>query len=99
FYGGAGYSKTQTVIDVAGNYAIPTFDATYSILDPYTLSEPGPVYIDKEVKQGPTIDIKNHSGLRLNAGIRFTLGVLTIHGDYTKANYSVFTAGLGISFR
>jgi len=91
FYGGAGYSKTQTVIDVAGNYAIPTFDPD--------ISEIGPVYVDSSVEQVPTIDIKNHSGLRLNAGIRFTLGVLTIHGDYTKANYSVFTAGLGISFR
>lgn len=91
FYGGAGYSKTQTVIDIVGNYAIPTFD-------PF-ISTTGPVYVDSSVEQVPTIDIKNHSGLRLNAGIRFTLGVLTIHGDYTKANYSVFTAGLGISFR
>jgi len=99
FYGGVGYSKTQTVIDVAGNYAIPTLDATYSILDPYTSSSPGPVYTDDWVEQVPTIDIKNHSGLRLNAGIRFKIGVLTLHGDYTKANYSVFTAGLGISFR
>ncbi len=99
FYGGVGYSKTQTVITVAGNYAIPTFDATYSIQAPYTLLSPGPVYIDASVYQVPTIDIKNHSGLRLNAGIRFTLGVLTIHGDYTKANYSVITGGLGISFR
>ena len=99
FYGGVGYSKTQTVIDVAGNYAIPAFNSTYSILDPYTPSKPGPVYTDANVEQVPIIDIKNHSGLRLNAGIRFTLGVLTIHGDYTKANYSVVTAGLGISFR
>lgn len=99
FYSGAGYSKTQTVIDVAGNYAMPTFDAAYSIQAPYSLLSPGPVYIDEEVKQVPTIDIKNHSGLRLNAGVRFTLGVITIHGDYTKANYSVITGGLGISFR
>jgi len=91
FYGGAGYSKTQTVIDVAGNYAIPTFNPLISTTDP--------VYVDSSVEQVPTIDIKNHSGLRLNAGIRFTLGVLTIHGDYTRANYSVITGGLGISFR
>ncbi|MCK4465544.1 MAG: hypothetical protein KAU83_07520 [Bacteroidales bacterium] len=99
FYGGVGYSKTQTVIDVAGYYALPTFDATHSIQAPYSLLSPGPVYTDANVKQVPVIDIKNHSGLRLNAGIRFTLGVLTIHGDYTKANYSVITGGLGISFR
>jgi hypothetical protein len=91
FYGGAGYSSTKTVIDVTGNYAIPTFDPT--------ISTTGPVYIDSFVDEVPQMNIKNHSGMRLNAGIRFTLGVLTIHGDYTKANYSVITAGLGISFR
>lgn len=91
FYGGVGYSKTQTKINVLGNYAIPTFDTAKSII--------GPVYTDASVYQGPTIDIKNHSGLRLNAGIRFKIGVLTLHGDYTKANYSVITGGLGISFR
>ncbi|MCK4343762.1 MAG: hypothetical protein KAX05_00630 [Bacteroidales bacterium] len=91
FYGGVGYSKTQTVIDIVGNYAIPTFDPLISTTEP--------VYVDSSVDQVPTIDIKNHSGLRLNAGIRLTLGVLTIHGDYTKANYSVYTVGLGISFR
>ena len=43
--------------------------------------------------------LESFSGLRLNAGMKLTLGVLTIHADYTKANYSVITAGLGISFR
>ncbi|MBA7592830.1 hypothetical protein ES708_35024 [subsurface metagenome] len=99
FYGGVGYSKTLTKINVLGNYAIPTFDATLSIRAPYSPLSPVPVYVDSSVYPGPKIDIKNHSGLRLNAGIRFTLGVLTIHGDYTKANYSVITGGLGISFR
>jgi hypothetical protein len=43
--------------------------------------------------------MQNSKDLRLNAGMRIKLAVLTIHFDYTKANYSVFTAGLGISFR
>ena len=36
---------------------------------------------------------------RFNIGLRLKLGPITIHGDYTKANYSNVTAGLGISFR
>jgi len=43
--------------------------------------------------------MQNKMDLRLNAGLRLKLGVLTIQFAYTKANYSVFTTGLGISFR
>ncbi|MFW5821360.1 MAG: DUF6588 family protein [Bacteroidota bacterium] len=43
--------------------------------------------------------MENTKDLRLNIGMRIKLGVLTIHGDYTKANYSMVTAGIGISFR
>lgn len=91
FYGGAGYSSTSFKVDVVGNYALPTFDPL--------ISTTGPVYVDSSVYPGPKIEIENHSGIRYNAGIRLTLGIVTIHGDYTKANYSVVTAGLGISFR
>ncbi len=99
FYGGAGYSSTSFKVDVVGKYALPTFDPILSIQAPYSPLSPGPVYIDSSVYPGPKIEIENHSGIRYNAGIRLTLGILTIHGDYTKANYSVVTAGLGISFR
>lgn len=91
FYGGAGYSGTSTSVAVDGNFALPSFDPLIST----TL----PVYIDANVVTIPSIDIESFSGLRLNAGMKLTLGVLTIHADYTKANYSVITAGLGISFR
>lgn len=91
FYGGAGYSSTSFKVDVVGNYALPTFNPL--------ISTTGPVYVDSSVYPGPKIEIENHSGIRYNAGIRLTLGIVTIHGDYTKANYSVITAGLGISFR
>ena len=36
---------------------------------------------------------------RLNAGIRFKFGVFTLHFDYTRANFNVVTAGMGVSFR
>jgi hypothetical protein len=45
------------------------------------------------------MDINNFSGLRANIGFRIKLAVVTIHADYTKAQYNVLTAGLGISFR
>jgi hypothetical protein len=36
---------------------------------------------------------------RLNGGIKFKFAIITLHFDYTYANYSVVTAGLGISVR
>jgi hypothetical protein len=47
----------------------------------------------------PSINIKNLSGLRANLGLRVKLAVLTIHADYTRALYNVFSFGVGISFR
>lgn len=91
FFGGLGYSGTSTSIDIDGNFALPSFNPLISTTDP--------VYVDANVVTIPSIDIDSFSGVRLNAGMRLTLGVLTIHADYTKANYSVITAGLGISFR
>jgi hypothetical protein len=91
FFGGVGYSGTSTSIAVDGNFALPSFDPL--------ISTTGAVYTDANVVEIPSIDIDSFSGVRLNAGMRLTFGVLTIHADYTKANYSVVTAGLGISLR
>lgn len=91
FFGGLGYSGTSTSVAVDGNFALPSFDPS--------ISPTGPVYIDANVLTIPSFDIESFSGLRLNAGMRLTFGVLTIHADYTKANYSVITAGFGVSFR
>ena len=91
FFGGLGYSGTSTSVAVDGNFALPSFDPLISTTDP--------VYVDANVVAIPSIDIESFSGVRLNAGMRLLFGVLTIHADYTKANYSVITAGLGISFR
>ncbi len=85
FYGGAGFANTKASLQLKGDF--PTLHASgiESQTDP----------IDME--------IKNQDGgitkPRLNAGIRFKMAVVTIHVDYTKANYNVVTAGLGISFR
>lgn len=93
FYGGVGYTKTRTAIELSGNYPLPVF-----VLLPVPHAE----YNDSGVKKGsdfPKMDIKNFSGLRANIGFRIKLAFLTIHADYTRAQYNVLTAGLGISIR
>jgi hypothetical protein len=92
FYAGLGYCKTQTTMSLSGNFPTPTA----------ILITPFVQYNDSGVKKGsdfPAIDIKNFSGLRANVGFRLKLAVVTIHVDYTKAQYSVITTGLGISIR
>jgi hypothetical protein len=92
FYGGVGYCKTQTTIVISGNFPTPT----------PILTAPYRQYNDTGVKKGsdfPKLDIKNFSGLRANVGFRLKLAIVTIHFDYTRAQYNVFTTGLGFSFR
>jgi hypothetical protein len=95
FYGGIGYCKTQTKMDFTGNFPTP-------VLVTPTSGVPYAEYNNTGVKKGsdfPNMDIKNFSGLRANIGFRIKLAVVTIHFDYTKAQYNVFTTGLGLSFR
>ena len=89
FYGGLGFVSTKTNLKFTGDYPVVYLDgATPSVM---AVSDP----ID--------ISVKNQDGgitkPRLNAGVRFKLAVVTIHFDYSWANYSVLTAGLGITFR
>ena len=90
FYGGLGYSKTHTEIALEGNFPTPT------------LAGVNPQYNNTGVKTGANftgISIENFSGLRANIGFRIKLAVITIHADYTRAQYNVLSAGLGLSFR
>jgi hypothetical protein len=89
-YGGLGYSKTNTNVVLSGNFPTPQLNGA------------SVEYSDAGVKKGesfPNIDIKDFSGLRANIGFRVKLAVVTIHFDYTRAQYNVFSTGLGISFR
>jgi hypothetical protein len=96
FYGGVGISITKTSLKVNGYYPMPAVN----INDPLNPLE---VTNESAVKDPIDIEIKNQDGgstkPRFNAGIRFKFAVVTIHFDYTYANYSVATAGLGISLR
>lgn len=89
---GLGYAKNSTIIDLKGNIPIPFADPLLSLV--------GPVYDDAHVETDiDEIKIENFSGLRFNIGGKLKLGVFTIGVDYTRAQYNVFTAGMGISFR
>ena len=88
-------SNSSTQIALTGNYPISRLE-----------TDPGSDYFgevvvgEEDVYPDPLdIEILNSKDLRLNAGFRIKLGVLTIHFDYTRANYSTITGGLGISFR
>ncbi len=92
FYGGLGYARTTTLIKMTGNFPLPTIDTKISTTD-YVYEDAG------VLKDFPNIDIKNFSGLRTNVGLRLKFAVVTFHVDYTWAQYSVLSTGLGISFR
>jgi len=92
FYGGLGYTKTSTVINMTGNFPLPTANPSLSLTSQ--------VYEDAGVlKDFPQIDIKNFSGMRANVGFRLKFAVITIHFDYTRAQYNVYSTGFGVSFR
>jgi hypothetical protein len=95
FYGGVGIAMSKTSLDLNGDFPVPTITTVPPI---------EPVITDASAVTDPlSIEIKNQDGgimkPRLNAGIRFKFAVITLHFDYTYANYSVASAGLGISFR
>jgi hypothetical protein len=90
FYGGLGYSKTNTVLQLRGYFPTPVLAGT-------TVE-----YNNSGVVEGSDfgdLDIENYSGLRATIGFRVKLAIVTIHADYTRAQYNVVSAGLGFSFR
>ncbi len=91
FYGGVGIANTKTTLGPDGFYPVPMLVNTI------------PTVNETSAAEIPSMEILNNEGTptkpRYNIGLRLKLGVITIHGDYTYANYSNITAGLGISFR
>jgi len=91
FYGGAGISSSKTSLKMKGNYPLPTFNTSSQEVEVTAL--PDPIDISIESSDGGI------TKPRLNAGFVLKLAVVHINFDYTYANYSILTAGLGISFR
>jgi hypothetical protein len=92
FYGGIGFVTTKTNLKLDGDF--PIVQIPDGEIMPVVAAITNP--IDMEIKN------QNGGGVtkpRLNAGIRFKLAIITLHFDYSWANYNVLTAGLGFSFR
>jgi len=90
-YGGAGISGATTTLMLEGDYPFPDFTADFEVTDNSVLKDP----IDIKIKSKGG----NATKPRLNAGFRLKFTVITIHADYTYADYSLITAGLGVSLR
>jgi len=90
-YGGAGVSSSKTALKLKGNFPIPTLNTTTAQVEVQPLANP--IDISIEGKDGGI------TKPRLNAGFKLKLGLLHINFDYIYANYSIATAGFGISFR
>ena len=86
-YGGVGVSATSTQLKLAGTYPFVSTNGTL-------------LEINEDTDVTDPIDMKIKStDVRLNAGFRIKMAVVTIHFDYTYANYSIATAGLGVALR
>lgn len=97
FYAGLGYSKTRTTVKLEGYYPAPVLVTGGTPHAEYNdLTGSGSIKAGNEF---PKMNIENFSGLRANAGFRFKLAVITFHVDYTRSQYNVVSAGLGVSFR
>jgi hypothetical protein len=91
FYGAVGFISTKTNLTLNGDF--PSVGINEATLTPEVIKLTDP--IDMEIKNQDGGVVKP----RFNAGMRFKFAVITIHFDYTWANYSVVTAGLGVSVR
>jgi len=92
-YGGVGISNSKANLKLSGNYPIPYVEDTEVKVSDENLDNIDPIDISIETSDGSVIDP------RFNAGFRLKFAVVTINFDYTYADYSVASAGLGISFR
>jgi len=99
FYGGAGISITKTNLNLNGDFPVP------NIVSDFDATNFGEVVVtDNDFVTDPfDIEIKNQDGgttkPRFNIGMCLKFTVITLHADYTWANYSVATVGIGISWR
>ncbi|MEA2095535.1 MAG: DUF6588 family protein [Candidatus Cloacimonadota bacterium] len=86
-YTGVGYDKT----DVAADY---TYEYTTLVEDE---DVPG-LYLPGTAEQHIKFDVTGENETRATVGIRYSLLLLKLYADYTISKYSVFNAGIGVSF-
>lgn len=88
FYAGLGYEVSSTRIAVEGPYPITTADA----------NAPGDLVID-HIHDPVDLDYDGINNFRAMAGVRANILILDFFADVTLAQYPVYNAGIGISFR
>ncbi len=91
FYGGIGFVSSKTTLKMEGDF--PYVGLNSSTYQPVVKTITDPIDMEIEDKDG------SFTKPRLNVGVRFKMAIVTLHFDYSWANYSVFTAGLGFSYR
>jgi hypothetical protein len=91
-YGGVGISSSTTNLKLAGYYPFPEIQGNQIVVD-YDTAVEDPIDISIKSKDGSV------TKPRLNAGFRLKFAVVTLHFDYTYADYSIATAGLGVTLR
>jgi hypothetical protein len=92
-YEGIGYSSSLVDFALLGHYPINTITT-----DPDRFPQTTYNVVTDPIPEG-SMQIENFRNLRLNAGVRVKLALLTIHYDFTRTLYSTHTVGVGISFR
>jgi hypothetical protein len=93
FYGGVGFSTTNTNLKLIGDYPIATVNNSGNLVVTDASVITDPFDIEMKYRDG------NKTRPRLNAGFKVKMAIVHLHIDYTYANYSVATIGLGINFR
>ena len=87
-FGGIGQSKSETTIDLLGEYIIET-----------TIQTDGITTVTKDNLDDP-IDITFEStNVCLDAGLRLKLAFFSLFGSINKAEYTSYNAGLSFGFR
>ncbi len=89
-YAGARYEMSYVTLKLKGNYPIvlPYYDAAGS---PRSGTEV------RALTDPLNLNYRNPNTLALTAGFRLKIAFLTLHADYTYANYQMLSAGLGFS--
>jgi len=90
-YLGLGYQGSTTELALKGEFPVTEFNSNYNPMDPN--SKPKVV---REIKDPIKVEGKL-DGFRATAGFRLKFALFTIHADYTLANYSVASVGIGLN--
>ncbi len=96
-YLGLGYQNSTTDLNLSGDYPITFVNDAY---DP--TAAPGTPQSKTKKIEVLTDPIKlsgGSSSFRTTVGLRLKLAILTIHGDYTFAEYNMASAGIGLNLQ